>query len=347
MSFNFKIIKHNLQFIKAGGTSRGILTEKYTDFLVIKNINSGKVGIGEISRIPNLSIDDVQNFDDAIINALTAYIEEGKEISNQLPALKFALEMALMHLEHGIENLYGGKKTPTFFKNGIPINGLIWMGSIDDMKNQVKEKLTDGFDCIKLKIGALKFEDEIALIKDLRKSFSKSDLTIRVDANGAFNPKNALLKLEELYSLGVHSIEQPIKAGLHQEMSELCRKSSLPIALDEELIGQLPNKGMLSDIKPQFIILKPSLIGGLKIADDWIEHARALNIGWWATSALESNIGLNAIFQWVGQKSPQTYQGLGTGKLFTNNITSPLKIENAKLKYSFSENWNFPKSFVF
>ncbi|MDO4230146.1 MAG: o-succinylbenzoate synthase, partial [Capnocytophaga sp.] len=226
-------------------------------------------------------------------------------------------------------------------KDKIPINGLIWMGTPDFMKAQIKEKIAQGFNCIKMKIGAIDFQQEYQILKNLRNEFSAKDIEIRVDANGAFLPKNALEKIKQLSDLELHSIEQPIKAGQHEAMANLCEQTPLPIALDEELIGIFDHTmktAVLEQIKPQYIILKPSLIGGYKNSEEWIYLAEKQQIGWWITSALESNIGLNAIAQWTYTLKNPMPQGLGTGALYTNNIPSSLFVENGFLCYNNHKN---------
>ena len=237
---------------------------------------------------------------------------------------------------------------PSGFSSGlntIPINGLIWMGNEAFMKKQIQEKIEAGFRCIKMKIGAIDFEAELNLLKSIRKEFSEVDIELRVDANGAFNPSEALEKLKRLSDFKLHSIEQPIKQGQIEEMAVLCKKTPLPIALDEELIGvfsMTDKQNLLETIKPQFIILKPTLVGGFKGSEEWIEQANSLNIGWWITSALESNIGLNAIAQWTYTLNSKLPQGLGTGSLYTNNFDSPLTIQNGALQYDVAKSWNVP-----
>ena len=233
-------------------------------------------------------------------------------------------------------------------EEGIPINGLIWMSDVENMYQQVKEKVSVGFDCIKLKIGAINFEDELALLKKIRKDFSSFDLELRVDANGAFKFSEALEKLKRLSDFQIHSIEQPIKQGQWEEMAHLCINSPIPIALDEELIGIQDEKMMgkiFEIIRPQYIILKPSLMGGFMQSDKWIEKAVSANIGWWATSALESNVGLSAIAQWTATVQTDMYQGLGTGQLFENNIASPLSIKNGYLQYGHHHEVEFEESY--
>jgi len=229
-------------------------------------------------------------------------------------------------------------------KQSIPINGLVWMGDKEFMKRQIKEKLAAGFSCIKMKIGAIDFETEIDLLKSIRKEFSATEIELRVDANGGFTPKNALEKLKRLSELEIHSIEQPIKQGQFEEMAMLCEKTPLPIALDEELIGVFSierKRKIIQTIQPQFIILKPSLVGGFKGSEEWIELANSHNIAWWITSALESNVGLNAIAQWTFTLNNTMPQGLGTGGLYTNNFDSPLEIQKGSLHYNNSKKWNF------
>jgi L-alanine-DL-glutamate epimerase-like enolase superfamily enzyme len=244
-------------------------------------------------------------------------------------------------------------KTPfalfdTAFTSGIqpiPINGLIWMGSMDFMRQQLTDKIEAGFDCIKLKIGALDFQQECALLEDVRKHYSASQISLRVDANGAFNPKKALEKLQTLAAFDLHSIEQPIAAGHVHQLKELCATTPLPIALDEELIGihdTAQKANLLDTICPQYIILKPSLLGGFAAAEEWITLAEERNIGWWVTSALESNIGLNAIAQWTSSLKTKLPQGLGTGGLYTNNVESPLVVDAGVLRYDKTKNWVYP-----
>ncbi len=228
-------------------------------------------------------------------------------------------------------------------KTGIPINGLIWMGDQGFMKQQIKDKLSAGFSCIKMKIGAIDFASEIALLKSIRREFNSNEIELRVDANGAFSPKGALEKLEQLAALDLHSIEQPIKQGQWDEMAALCEKTPLPIALDEELIGVFASeekKRLLHTIKPQYIIFKPSFIGGFKGTDEWIELAEDKNVDWWITSALESNLGLNGIAQYTSTKNSILPQGLGTGSLFTNNVPSPLEIEKGSIRYADNQQWD-------
>ena len=231
----------------------------------------------------------------------------------------------------------------TTSKDTIPINGLVWMGAIDFMKTQIREKIAQGYGCLKLKIGALEFSNELALLKEIRNEFSVDQMIIRVDANGGFSPHDVMDKLEALADLEIHSIEQPIKVNQHYVLSEICSKTPIPIALDEELIGVFDKKdreALLDTINPQFIVLKPSLLGGFSSSQQWIQLASERSIGWWVTSALESNIGLNAIAQWTYQLGVSSYQGLGTGSLFSNNIDSPLEVKQGRLTFNLNSEWN-------
>ena len=305
-----------------------------------------KKGIGECSIIRKLSVDDRPDFEKKlleVVNSINNYSYWLNEGLNEFPSIKFGLETALKDLKAEIPVIL----FPSEFTSGersIPINGLIWMGDTENMYQHVKEKVDAGFNCIKIKIGAINFEDELKLLKRIRIDFSERDLELRVDANGAFKPDDAFEKLEKLSEFNLHSIEQPIKQNQWEEMARLCEVSAVPIALDEELIGiyqQTKIQEMLDAIQPQYIILKPSLIGGLQKSELFIKEAEKRGIGWWVTSALESNIGLNVIAQWVYTLNTEMYQGLGTGQLFTNNIPSPLSIKNAHLNYGDNNEWNF------
>ncbi len=338
-----KLNKHSLIFAVAGGTSRGVLTSKISWYVTVWDDENPNIkGIGECSIIPGLSPDDspelIDNLNWLCTNINVAADNYQVLLKNQ-PAIRFAVEMALSDLQNG-----GGQILfPSDFTKGlagIPINGLIWMGEIDEMSRRIEEKLADGFTCIKIKIGALNFNDEYSLLKELRNRFSLNDLELRVDANGAFLPGTAPIILDKLAKLEIHSIEQPIKAGMWKEMAEICANSPIPVALDEELIGiydEQTRSQMLSFIKPQYIILKPSILGGFNSSQKWINIADSFNIGWWVTSALEGNVGLNAIAQWTATLNNKMHQGLGTGQVFTNNILSPLKISKGELLYIYSD----------
>lgn len=336
--------KHTLNFKQASGTSRGILKTKDTWYLIIDA--DGKKGVGECGMFKGLSSDDRPDFE-AVLKWTCQNIFLGKELLlsklKEFPSLQFGLEMAFLDLESKTAfELFPSKFTEG--KDHMPINGLIWMGSETFMKDQIKSKIEEGFTCIKLKIGAIDFQTELDLLKSIRTHFSASDIELRVDANGAFSPKNALEKLKRLSDFHLHSIEQPIKQGQIEEMAKLCEITPLDIALDEELIGifDLTDKfDLLQTIKPQYIILKPTLVGGFQGSNDWIETAKEANIGYWITSALESNVGLNAIAQWTYTLHNEMPQGLGTGGLYTNNFESPLQVKNGGLHYNKTINWNF------
>ena len=332
--------KHTLHFKQPGGTSRGILTTK--DLWLLKvwdEKHPDIVGTGECSIIYGLSPDPMDRYE-AKLKELTSNINHIHNVDlAAFPSIRFGLETALLDFKTG----GNGILYPSAFTSGkmsIPINGLVWMGSADFMRKQIVEKLKFGFDCIKLKIGAINFEEELSLLKMIRKEFNKNELELRVDANGAFNPDEALEKLKRLSDYSIHSIEQPIMQGQWKSMATLCKTSPIDIALDEELIGladyQIP--AMLDAIHPQYIILKPSLLGGFQRSNLFISEAKKRSIGWWVTSALESNIGLNAIAQWTATLNNPMPQGLGTGSLFTNNFPSALKIvKGGKLKYQIDD----------
>lgn len=334
--------KYILDFKRASGTSRGVLTQKETWFLALKE--NGKFGIGECGILRGLSIDDVTNYEEKL-QWTCANIHLGKEklcdFLMEFPSIQFGVEQAFLSLE--AENLF--ELFPSDFiynASSIPINGLIWMGDTSFMHDQIEKKLEKGFRCIKMKIGALDFDREIEVLESIRSTYSKEHIELRVDANGAFAPQDALHKLKVLSQLEIHSIEQPIKQGNLTEMKRLCAETPIPIALDEELIGisEISQKAeLLEIIKPQYIIIKPSLVGGFKGSKEWITIAEKFNIGWWVTSALESNIGLNAIAQWTFTLNNPMPQGLGTGSLFTNNLKSPLTVAEGNLYYNRNQHW--------
>ena len=329
-----KYYQYLLKFKRPSGTSRGILLEKETFILEI--FQDDKKGVGECAVFRGLSFDDRPDYEEKLqwlcenINQNSEYL---KDELKEFPSIWFGYEQAVLNLKNG-GNLY----FPSDFTEGktpIIINGLIWMGNIDFMEEQIQDKLNQGFHCIKLKIGVdWKLEHEI--LQKLRQKFSKDQLELRVDANGGFTKDEAKIVLQQLADLDIHSIEQPIKAGNWNGMAELCAETPTPIALDEELIGITDfneKKELLERIKPQFIILKPALVGGFSGCDEWISQAERLKIVWWITSALESNIGLNAIAQYTFTKRNQMPQGLGTGGLFTNNFKSFLELNGEKLFY--------------
>ncbi len=338
--------KYNLKFKQPSGTSRGVLHTKETFFMILQK--NGKTGIGECGLFRGLSVDDVPKYEKQLAWVCDSINLDLKVLLSKLaafPSIQFGLEQAFLSLQSSDNfKLFPSKFTDS--KASIPINGLIWMGEKEFMKQQIKEKLKTGFTTIKLKIGAIDFSKELELIKSIRSEFAADEIELRVDANGAFFPSNALEKLNRLADYDLHSIEQPIKVGQWEAMAKLCETTPLPIALDEELIGVFDSaqkRDLLEEIKPQYIILKPSLIGGIKGSNEWIKLAEKQNIDWWITSALESNIGLNAIAQYTYSLGIKIPQGLGTGGLFTNNFESPLLVKNGYLYYDNSLSWNIDK----
>jgi len=350
MVFKTKIERYTLQFRKPAGTSRGVYQIHKVWFVRISSVDEpSRFGIGECAPLPDLSCDALPDYEDILEKACLDFECTGKidyEGLGPYPSILFGLETALRHFERGSFALWD---TPfSRGESGIPINGLIWMGTYEEMSQQIEEKIKLGFKCIKLKIGAINFEKELELIRQIRQRFSPEMITLRVDANGGFTPEDAPSKLARLSELGLHSIEQPIRAGLGSEMAKLTASTPLPIALDEELIGChlfADKRILLQKIMPQYIILKPSLHGGFKGCAEWIELAEHLKIGWWITSALESNIGLNAIAQWTATLGNPMHQGLGTGLLYSNNLEMPLEIIGEKLFYN-SNNQCFGPSYL-
>ena len=332
-----------LEFKRPSGTSRGVMTVKETWFIILEK--NGKKGIGECGILRGLSADDRDDYEEKL-NWVCQNIHLGEtalwEALLEFPSIQFGIEMAFLSLKS--ENPY--LLFPSDFTNtikSITINGLVWMGEASFMKQQIEEKLADGFNCIKLKIGAIDFQKELELLQFIRSHFSAEQIEIRVDANGAFALNEALDKLKQLIQFQLHSIEQPIKKGNIKAMKDLCESTPFPIALDEELIGVFSfeeKEKLLQDIKPQYIILKPSFVGGFRGTKEWITLADKYNIGWWITSALESNIGLNAIAQWTFLQNSKMPQGLGTGALYNNNINCPLEVSNGQLWYNKAKNWN-------
>jgi o-succinylbenzoate synthase len=337
--------RYVLKFKRPGGTSRGVLTEKETWFLYLTEGN--KIGVGECGLFRGLSADDRPDYEDQL-KGLCDLINQNQRVSlaslQAFPSIQMGYETALLSLQsddpyvlYPSEFIRGKKK--------IRINGLVWMGELSFMKTQIDEKIDQGFDCIKLKIGALDFDQELSLLRGIRKHYDSQQMMLRVDANGAFSPSEAPNKLKALSELDIHSIEQPIKARQVDAMHQLCVNSPIPIALDEELIGVIDTKdrkALLDAIMPQYLILKPSLLGGFKSCEEWIRLAEDRSIGWWVTSALESNIGLNAIAQWTFSLGVNNHQGLGTGGLFTNNFESPLEVRQGYLTFNSNQNWEMP-----
>lgn len=339
---------YRLEFNRPSRTSRGVMSHR--DIWILKvweKENPDVFGLGECAPLPGLSIDTPKIVEDTLIDVCHRPDEFVQWLSGKLdhaPSVNFALEQALIDLHRG------GKRIlfPSKFTRGneqITINGLIWMGNPQYMIDQINEKIHSGFRCIKMKIGGISFPEEIKILQELRDTFGYDEVEIRLDANGAFHPDEAMDKLEELAPLNIHSIEQPIQSGQWEEMADLCRISPVPIALDEELIGETDRyskQELLETIMPSYIILKPSLLGGIQHTTEWIELAEETNLGWWITSALESNLGLNAIAQWTFTLQNPIPQGLGTGQLFKNNFESPLHIQQQSLMFDLGKSWNLP-----
>ena len=336
--------KYILNFKRPSGTSRGVMTEKETWFIILEK--DGKKGIGECGILRGLSADDRDDYEEKL-QWTCDNIQLGEnqlwEALIEFPSIQFGVEMAFQSLSS--ENPF--LLFPSDFTTGkksIEINGLVWMGEESFMKQQIEEKLADGFRCVKLKIGAIDFDKELQLLHYIRQHFSPEQVEIRVDANGAFDVTLALDKLNQLSEFKLHSIEQPIQKNNTDRMSELCKITPIPIALDEELIGVFSleeKEALLQKIKPQYIILKPSFVGGFRGTKEWISLAEKYQIDWWITSALESNIGLNAIAQWTFLQQNSMPQGLGTGALYTNNFDCPLTVSEGQLWYKKELDWQF------
>ena len=336
--------KYILHFKQPSGTSRGVLTDKETWFLVLEE--NGKKGIGECGILRGLSADDRPDYEEKlqwVCDNIHLGAEKLWEELMEFPSIQFGVEMAFLSLQS--ENPF--VLLPSKFTSGaasIAINGLVWMGDEAFMKRQIEEKIEQGFRCIKMKIGAIDFEKEKALLRFIRQNFDAETMEIRVDANGAFSENEALDKINQITGFQIHSIEQPIQKNKTDTMSVLCKNTQLPIALDEELIGvfSLADKeALLQKVRPQYIILKPSFIGGFRGTSEWIALAEKYQIGWWITSALESNIGLNAIAQFTFLQNNPMPQGLGTGALYTNNFESPLQVAQGQLWYRNELEWAF------
>jgi o-succinylbenzoate synthase len=331
--------KYTLQFKQPSGTSRGVLRTKDSWFLIYYDPQFEDPILGECSIIEGLSPDPLDRLETKLDEVCRLDIFDNEIELDEFPAILFAREMIRMEFGRRLEN------KPTDFylgKKGLRINGLIWMGEVDFMKAQIREKVKSGFECIKLKIGAIDFESELALLSWIRKEYKSSELELRVDANGAFAPAVALEKLKRLSDFNLHSIEQPIAAKQWDEMAKLCAASPIDIALDEELIGLNPKqrRKMMDEIKPQYVILKPSFLGGTMEASAIIGMAEAQQIGWWLTSALESNVGLSYLAQYAAMKNVSMPQGLGTGGLYTNNVDSPIYLQGQFMHMHPAHNWN-------
>ena len=339
---HIEISERTLHFKQPAGTSRGVYTTRLSYYLTITDDDRpGIKGVGECATLPDLSCDAVPEYF-KILSDICRMVEQTGNIPYEMlrpyPSILFGLETAFAQLEaNGSTRLYD---TPFGRgEEGITINGLVWMGTFEEMYSRLEAKLKAGFHCVKLKIGAIDFNKELDLIKHIREAFDKNTIELRVDANGGFTPENAMARLEALAQYDIHSIEQPIKQHQWGEMARLCKETPLPIALDEELIGvnvRSMKEYLLDTIRPQYIILKPSLHGGMYGCNEWIQMAKERGIGSWITSALESNVGLNAIAHYCAQTYGPVVsmpQGLGTGQLFTDNIEMPLMIEGDKIWY--------------
>lgn len=330
--------KKTLHFKSPAGTSRGVYLQRDIWLLKVTSTDRpGRCGVGECAPLPDLSCDAIPDYEERL-NLLCRNFEETGSVNYALlmpyPSITFGLETALRNFENG-EMLFD-----TAFARGevgIPVNGLVWMGTYEEMKRRIEEKVDAGFNCVKLKIGAIDFMSEMRLIKGIRSRFSKDIIELRVDANGAFHPDDAPQKLEELARYDIHSIEQPIRQRQWDKMAELCRNTPIPIALDEELIGvniEGMKEELLDRIKPQYVVVKPSLHGGMKGTAEWVTLSRQRHIGSWITSALESNIGLNAISQLASSVYGDDItfaQGLGTGALYLDNTPAKTEIRGNEI----------------
>lgn len=340
-----EFVPYQLQFRKPAKTSRNTMTQR--DIWILKVYEKDfpeLAGYGEVAPLPGLSIDTPRMVEDYLIDVCVGINQYNDLLFGKLdsvPSVQFALEQALLDLKNNGDKIL----FPSKFTQGqelIRTNGLIWMGEPDYMIDQINEKINNGFRCIKLKIGSLDFEDEFKIIEQIREVFGYQELEIRLDANGAFHFDDAVEILDRLAPLEIHSIEQPIKSGQWEEMADLCSTSPISIALDEDCIGAISKEDkedILDNINPAFVILKPSLLGGFQQSEEWIELAEQRDIGWWVTSALESNLGLNAIAQWTFTKQNPIHQGLGTGQLFSNNFESPLYLDTENLMFDPSKTW--------
>ncbi len=347
MQLRTELIKRVFHFGFDARTSRGRMKDKTSWFIKLWKVDNPAVfGLGECGPLPGLSVDDRPDFEEVLRTCLQQ-VESIQQSVDKLekivppgfPSIRFGLETALLDLNNGGQRMIYSN---TFGKGApIPINGLVWIGDLDSMLQQVSMKISEGFRCIKIKVGGLNFEKECDILQYIRSKYFREGITIRLDANGAFKPEEAIYKLNTLARYKIHSIEQPVKAGL-EIMEELCRNSPIPIALDEELIGveAVADKQKLLDrIKPQFIILKPTLHGGLLSCAEWITLAEERSIGWWITSALESNIGLNAICQFTANYETTLPQGLGTGQIYEDNVESPLTVAEGTIFYDQKKLW--------
>ena len=347
VTFSKRVFKFNFK----ARTSRGLMRDKTSWFLqMVDDTNPGITGFGECAPLPGLSVDSREDYEKCLgdvvqkMNAASFTPADAGAIlaiiPPEFPSIRFGTETALLDL------LNGGKRViyKNTFSEGkpIPINGLVWMGDMDFMMDQINKKVSSGFKCLKLKVGGLDFDRECDILSYIRRRYFRDDITIRLDANGAFKTDDVLYKIGELEKFRIHSIEQPIRPGL-EEMEELCRKSPIPVAFDEEMIGINNPDGkaeLLKRLRPRFIVLKPTLHGGLSGCEEWIAAANAQGIGWWITSALESSIGLKAICQFTANYNPTIPQGLGTGAIYENNIPSPLLVQEGNIFWDQDGVWD-------
>lgn len=336
--YKTEITKRTLHFKQPAGTSRGIYTMHDIWLVSISSDeNPGRVRVGECAPLPDLSCDASSNYEARLRELLNVLEMTGcldYNLMKPYPSMLFGIETAMLNLKNG-HILFD---TPfAHGKEGIPINGLVWMGSFEEMSGRLEKKIEEGFKCVKLKIGAIDFESELELVKCIRRRFSKDSIQLRVDANGGFSVEDAPRVLERLARFDIHSIEQPIRQGHWKDMAELCRNTPLPIALDEELIGVNMTdmkEELLDRIRPQYLVLKPSLHGGMKGTEEWVQLAGERNIGSWITSALEGNVGLAAVAQlaaYIYGSGITLAQGLGTGGLYTDNLPAVTEIRGDKL----------------
>lgn len=348
--------KHNLRFKFSASTSRGAINERSVWYLLLSD-KTGKTGLGEAAPLSGLSVDSEIDFEENL-QKIAKILEDysindfktdpdlpNKLISRNLPSIRFAVEKALLDLQSDREGiLFKNKFTES--KKKLPVNGLVWMGSYSYMKKQVEQKLSEGYRCIKIKVGAIDFDSECKLLHDIRKKYSADKIELRVDANGAFTESDIVYKLQELSGYNLHSIEQPVATSKKELMTELCKTSPVDIALDEQLIGvfgETQKRALLQSLKPKYIVLKPTLLGGFAETEEWIRIAKTLNIGWWITSALESNIGLNAIAQFTANFPVKMAQGFGTGQLYLNNASAPLSLKEGFMSFNPHQPLDLPK----
>ena len=340
--------KYVLHFKRPVRTSRGEYCERPVWYFFLEE--NSITGIGECAPMAGLSSEKPEQVEQLLkeICLRPEFFIGQPELTRKISSVHVALEMAWHDLRNGgRQQLFSSPFSEG--REGIPVNGLIWMGDAGFMQKQAGENLAAGFRCIKLKIGGIDFEQELEILKSIRRKYDGRQIMLRIDANGAFRPEEALEKLNRLAPLQVHSIEQPIATGQWQEMARLCIESPIPVALDEELIGKYTAEekaNLLDTIRPQYLVLKPSLHGGFSACSEWIELAQSRSVSWWVTSYLESNVGLNAIAQWASSKNITGFQGLGTGSLFGNNIASPLEIRGEELWVNPEKTFIFPQHFL-